>query len=164
MPKTKTRVLAIDPGTREMGVALMEEGKIIYHGVKCIKRKSPQDTLREGRRVVLRIIRDFGPDVLVIEKTFFANNRNASILNVFADDIKAVAKRKGLEVISYAPSTVKKYIAGNGRASKEEVAKVIIARYPELKVYLHHDRKWKQKYHLNMFDAVALGMMASGLK
>jgi Holliday junction resolvasome RuvABC endonuclease subunit len=97
---------------------------------------------------------------LVVEKTFFVNNRNAALLNVFVDDIKAIGKRKGLKVISYAPSTVKKFICGNGRASKKDVAKAIISKYPELKVYLTQDRAWKERYHQNMFDAVALGMMA----
>ncbi|MCK4388365.1 MAG: crossover junction endodeoxyribonuclease RuvC [Dehalococcoidia bacterium] len=82
-------------------------------------------------------------------------------MNVLADEIKAIGRRKRLEVVSYAPSTVKKYICGNGHAGKKEVARVIIASYPELKVYLTQDRAWKEKYHQNMFDAVALGMMAT---
>ena len=32
-------------------------------------------------------------------------------------------------------------------------------RYPQLKVYLSQDRKWKEKYYANMFDAVALGLV-----
>ncbi len=68
-------------------------------------------------------------------------------------------KRKGLQVQSFAPSTMKKMICGNGRASKEEVARVVVSKFPELKVYLTQDRKWKERYHQNMFDAVALGMM-----
>jgi len=39
------------------------------------------------------------------------------------------------------------------------VARVIVSKYPELKVYLTQDRAWKELYHQNMFDAVALGMM-----
>ena len=31
----------------------------------------------------------------------------------------------------------------------------------ELQAYLIHDRKWKERFHENMFDAVALGMMAT---
>jgi Holliday junction resolvasome RuvABC endonuclease subunit len=81
------------------------------------------------------------------------------------DEIKAIGRRKGLEVKGFAPSTVKKAICGNGRASKKEVARVIVSKYPELKVYLTQDRVWKELYHQNMFDAVALGMMVSaGLK
>jgi hypothetical protein len=54
-----------------------------------------------------------------------------------------------------------KYICGNDHASKKEVASVVMANYPELKVYITQDRAWKEKYHQNMFDAVALGMMAA---
>ncbi|MFQ5962649.1 MAG: crossover junction endodeoxyribonuclease RuvC [Candidatus Scalinduaceae bacterium] len=160
MSKKKTKILAIDPGTREMGVAFLEKGKLIHYGVKAIKKKrSPHETLEEGRIIVHRLINDFKPEILVVEKTFFANNRNSSLLNVFVDEIKAIGKRKRLKVLSYAPNTVKKFVCGNGKASKEEVAKVIVSKYPELKVYISQDRKWKERYHQNMFDAVALGMM-----
>jgi len=160
MPKNNSKILAIDPGTREMGIAFLEEGKLIYHGVKVIgKKKTPSEALKEGRRIILRLIKDFKPGALVLEKAFFANNQSAALLNVFVDEIKAIGRRKGLKVMSFAPSTVKKAICGNSRASKKEVARVIISKYPELKVYLTQDRAWKEEYHQNMFDAVALGMM-----
>jgi crossover junction endodeoxyribonuclease RuvC len=161
MPKNKGTILAIDPGTREMGVAFFDNRKLIYHGVKVVRnKKTPHEKLREARKIVLRLIRDLKPGLLVIEKTFFANNRNTSLLNVFVDEIIVTARRKRLKVVSYAPSTVKKWICGNGHAGKREVAKAVVAKYPELKVYLTQDRAWKEKYHQNMFDAVALGMMA----
>ena len=162
--RSKTTILAIDPGTRAMGVALVENGDLIYHGVRTIrKQQSPRDTLDRGRKVVLRLIRDFRPDVLAFEKTFFANNRNAALLNVFADEIKAIGQRKGLRVLAFAPSTIKKAVCGNGRASKREVAQAVVARYPELKVYLSQDRKWKEQFHANMFDAVALALTVPGV-
>jgi len=162
MPKPKTKILAIDPGTREIGVALLQNGDLIYHGVKTIrKRGSPQERLKEGRKIVLRLIQDFKPQVLAVEKTFFAKNKNAALLNVFAEEIKAIGKQQGMTVVSFAPNTVKKFICGNGRASKAEVARVVIARFPELKVFLTQDRAWKERYHQNMFDAVALGICCS---
>lgn len=155
------KILAIDPGTREMGVAMFDGDKLIYHGVKVIRRNlSPHERLVEGRKIVLRMINDYKPQVMVIEKTFFAKNRNSSLLNVFGDEIIAIGKRKGLRVVSYAPSTMKKLICGNGSASKKEVAQAVIVKYPELAVYLTQDRKWKEKYHQNMFDAVGLGMVS----
>jgi len=160
MSNNNKKVLAIDPGTGEMGIAFLDKGKLIYHGVKSIKReKSPHETLKEGRRTILRLIKDFKPQVLVVEKAFFANNRNAALLNIFFDEIMAIGRRKKLKVLSFAPSTVKKQICGNGRATKREVARVIVSKFPELKVYLTQDRAWKERYHQNMFDAVALGMM-----
>jgi len=139
----------------------LEGGRLIYHGVKNIRAKrSPHEALNEGRGIVLRLVKDFRPEVLVIEKTFFARNRNVSLLNVLVDEIRAIGRRRGLKVLSYAPTTVKKHTCGDGRASKREVAKAVVAKYPELSVFLSQDRKWKERYHQNMFDAVALGMMA----
>jgi Holliday junction resolvasome RuvABC endonuclease subunit len=163
MSKYNSKILAIDPGTREMGVAFFDNRKLVYHGVEATKdgKRMPHERLREARKAILRLIRDFKPQLLVTEKAFFANNKNAALLNVLVDEIKAIAKRKGFKVVCYAPSTVKKYICGNGHASKKEVARVVVAKYPELKVYLTQDRAWKEKYHQNMFDAVALGMMVT---
>ena len=162
MPKNNLKILAIDPGTREMGFALLERERPIYYGVKTIRRKrSPNEALREGRKIILRLIKDLRPDILVVEKAFFYNNRSAALLNVFVDEIKAIAKRKGLRFLSFSPSTVKKFIAKNGWARKQEVAKVIASKYPELKVYLTQDRGWKERFHLNMFDAVALALVAA---
>ncbi len=155
------RILAIDPGTRHMGVAVLEDGKLVYYGVEVIARqKTPHETLREGRKVILRLINDLKPQVLVVEKTFFANNRSAALLNVFGDEIRAIGRRKGLKVICFAPSTLKKFTCGNGRASKFQVATVIVSKFPELRVYLTQDRAWKERFHQNMFDAVALAVMA----
>jgi crossover junction endodeoxyribonuclease RuvC len=162
MPKPKTKILAIDPGTREIGVALLQNGDLIYHGVKTIrKRGTPQERLKEGRWIVLRLINDFKPEVLAVEKTFFAKSKSAPLLNVFADEIQAIGKQQRKAVVSFAPNTVKKFICGNGHASKAEVARVVISRFPELKVFLTQDRAWKERYHQNMFDAVALGICCS---
>jgi Holliday junction resolvasome RuvABC endonuclease subunit len=158
--KKNKKILAIDPGTKEMGVALLEGGRLIYHGVKVIpNRASSQEIIKQGREIVKRLIKDFKPDILVVEKTTFANNPYSSLVDVFADEIRAIGRRKRLQVVSYAPNTVKKFICGNGRASKKELARCVIGRYPELLVYLNQDRKWKERYHLNMFDAVGLGII-----
>lgn len=157
--KKKQRILAIDPGLRGLGIAVFHGTDLIYHEVKTVtKRKSPYTALEQGRKIVLRMVRDFRPDVLVIERTFFYHNRSASLLNVFVDEMLSIGRRKRLEVATFAPVTVKKFIAGDGQATKKQVAQSVIRRYPELKVYLTQDRKWKESYHQNMFDAVALGM------
>jgi Holliday junction resolvasome RuvABC endonuclease subunit len=162
MSLRKSKILAIDPGTREMGIAFFDKGKLIYQGVKTIKDKerAPYQRLKEARKIILRLIRDFKPKVLVSEKTFFAKSKNTALLNVLGEEIKNIAKRKGLKLLTFAPSTVKKYICGNGYAKKKEIAKAMVAKFPELKVYLTQDRQWKERYHQNMFDAVALGLLA----
>jgi len=139
----------------------LENGSLPYYGVEAIKKgASPHDDLKAARKVVLRLIRDLKPQVLAVEKTFFAQSRNTALLNVLVDEIQAIGKRKGLKVFCFAPTTMKKSITGNGRASKEDVARVIALQYPVLRVFLTQDRQWKERYHQNMFDAVGLGIMA----
>jgi len=160
--RTKRRILAIDPGTRYMGVALLDGGKLTYHGVTSLRRQgSPHARLREARAAVLTMIADFKPQILAVETAFFANNCNTALLNVLVDEIRAIGRRRGLRVAAYAPSTIKKRIAGDGRAGKHEVARAVAARFPELKVYLSPDRTWQARYHSNMFDAVALALVTA---
>lgn len=161
MPKKHFRILAIDPGTRLMGVALLDNGSLAYHSVKVIKGGSPHENLRNARRTILRLIRDYEPDVLAVEKVFFVNNKNAALLKVLFGEICSIAKRKRLKLVSFAPSSIKKFICGNGWARKKDVARAVVAKFPELKVYLTQDRAWKERFHQNMFDAVALGIMVS---
>src|SRR2546425_1829533 len=133
-PHRKCTVLAIDPGTRQMGIAVLDGRELVYHGVKTLRSHgSPHERLQEARRVVLRLIRDFRPELLAVEHAFYSRSRNASLLNVLVEEIRTLGKQHGLTVRSLAPSTVKKGIAGDGWATKREVALAVVARYPELR-------------------------------
>ena len=157
--KRAQRILAIDPGTREMGYAILDEYDPIYYGVKTLKKKRPTCVLlKETRKIIRRLIEDYNPKILVIEETFFYKHKNAYRLIAMAEEIKRVAKREKLKVFEYAPKTIRKAICKSGKATKREVAEVLCSRYPELHVYLTQDRKWKEKYWGHMFDALALGL------
>jgi len=143
-----------------MGVAYLDNGKLLYHAVKVIaKGHSPQQTLQRARDAVLRLIDDLQPEVIAVEKTFFSMNRNTALLNVLFDEIKVMARRRKLAFVSYAPSTIKRFTTGNGWADKKEVAKVVVSKFPELKVFLTQRTKSAERFHQNMFDAVALALM-----
>jgi crossover junction endodeoxyribonuclease RuvC len=159
--RRKVRILAFDPGTRLMGAAVLENGKLIYHCVETIQgvRRADQ-RLGVVRKIVLRMIRDFRPRLIAYEKTFIGKNCNAALLNLLTDEIRALALKRGLKAVGYAPATVKKVVAGTGSASKWQVARAIAKLFPTLRVFLTQDRRWKERYHSNMFDAVAVGLTA----
>ena len=153
------RILAIDPGTREMGFVILQNHEILYYGVKTFRKRSPVSTLlKDVRKTILKLIVDFQPGTLVIEKTFFYKQKNTAKLIMMADEVKTIAKRKKLNVVEYAPKTVRKAICESGKATKRELAKILCSRYQELHVYLTQDRKWKEKYWQNMFDALGVGL------
>ena len=145
-----------------MGVAVLENGGLLYSAVEIFRKlPSHEERLKQGRAAVARLIHDFRPSVLAVEKTFIGKSRNAALLNVFADEIAALGRRRGIAVRAFAPNTVKKVVAGHGWARKEEVAQAVARKFPKLKAYLPPDRNWKRRRQLNMFDAVALAITCS---
>jgi len=160
--KNKGRILAIDPGTRNIGYAVFENGNLRYFGVKTIPRKSQEtDILREGRLIIDSLLKDFRPRALVVERTYFGNNRGSEILNRFFTAIKLAGGRKGLRVMSIPVNTVRKTVCGDGWANKQKVTKYLSKMYPQLRPYSKSNREWKRDFHQNMFDAVALGIAGS---
>lgn len=153
-----TRILAIDPGTREIGVAVLEGEALLYFGVKTIRnRKRPQQVLQQATRIVKRLIEDYKPTILAIEKMFLIQ-KSGSLLIVVADEIKATAQAAGLTVYEYAPTVIRKRICQTGKATKRAVAGIIAGRYFELARYLKGKSKWEELYYANMFDAIAAGL------
>jgi crossover junction endodeoxyribonuclease RuvC len=152
------KILAIDPGTREMGVAVLEGEQLVYYGVKTIRgRRNPAEVLRRIQAVTARLISRYHPHCLTIEK-MFPIQKSASLLVVAAEEVKATARQHGLIIFEYAPTVVRKMVCQSGRATKAEAAKIVTLRFPELRPYLEQRTKWEALYYANMFDAVALAL------
>jgi len=161
MTRKITRILALDPGTRELGVAVFVNGSLVYASVESFgKLSSSARQIREVLSHVARLIRDFRPDVLALERNYIGRNRSRALLKVLVAEIVSLGRQQSLMVVALATNTVREIVVGNGWATKLEVARAIAARYPGLKAHLPPDRKWKRQYRLNLFDAVAVGMAA----
>lgn len=165
MPEKKPiRILAVDPGTRYMGVAVFEDKDLIYSTVKIVKEKkmSSSMVLKKAEGIISSLIEDYDPHILVVEKTFFVQSKRSSLLNVLTDEMKILGKKKGLRVYAYAPTTVRKFVCQNGKATKMKTALMIATEYyPWLYRYYEKDTKkqwWEERYWANMFDAIALGL------
>jgi Holliday junction resolvasome RuvABC endonuclease subunit len=156
------KILAIDPGTREMGVAVLAGIELEYYGVKTITdRKSPSSILLQGSQIVFGLIGLYKPGVLAIERPFMGyGNRSATLVSLEREIVKLGASL-GIEVREIGPKRMKKIVAGSGSSTKKDVAKIICSKFPELRIYFGQTHKYKDKYWQNMFDAVAVGLAAS---
>lgn len=156
-PKRPIRILAIDPGTRQMGVVILDGRRLVHFGVSTFRGpRIPSLILKWAEGHLRELIDEHKPRVLVVEKSFIGRSRRASLLNVITDELMAIGRRRGLEIRSYAPSTVRKVICGHGSAGKERLARVVVRRYfPFLRPCLG----WGKAYWQHMFDAVALGLV-----
>jgi len=124
-------ILGIDPGTATTGFGLIKEDKDIFdvidHGlIETDKDGEPGKRLQTIHQEVSAIIEKYEPDVMAIEKIFFATNAKTAIRVGQALGVMILcASQKNIKVFEYAPGTIKKMIAGNGRADKKMVQKAI---------------------------------------
>jgi crossover junction endodeoxyribonuclease RuvC len=156
----KTRpILAIDPGLRDLGFAVLAGRKIVAAGVLPLRLLPRSKRRAEAGRLIRSWLGAYRPGAVVLEATY---RHPVPWLNELHRVTRTVARlaeqRRGLSVTAYAPQTVRKSLTGNGWSSKREVATALSCRFPALRVYLTQDRKWKERYWLNMFDAVALAV------
>lgn len=154
------RTLAIAPGTREMGYAVLEGTELLYFGVHTFKhRRSAQALCAEGQQFMRGLMDAFTPQVFVIEQTEYATSKRSTRLHIVVEKLQRFAMRHGCTVLAYTPTVVKRIICGHGQATKREVAETLIRqRYPYLAKYLTTDLRTREMYWQNMFDAVALGL------
>ena len=159
-----TRVLALDLGRREIGYAILEETRLVYFGVHTVKgRRTLRQTLRETQRFVDHLITILEPELLVLERSRYKNSRRSTVLPAIIADLKRLARQRHLIVRSFTPKQVKLALCENERATKRKVSETIVTLwYPFLAKYLETDRRTKEKYWENVFDAIALGL--AGLK
>jgi crossover junction endodeoxyribonuclease RuvC len=156
---SKPRILAIDPGTKEVGVAVLEGADLVFYAVKTVRdRSTAQSILKQVAKIMTDLIVKFEPESVAIEKMFIVQ-KTAALLTVAAEEMKSVARSCRLDVYEYAPKAVRKFVCQNGAATKRDVAQVVAARYPELARHLKTRNKWDEKYYANIFDAVAVGLM-----
>lgn len=160
MATNSPRILGIDPGTRHMGVGVLEHRRLLHTGVVRFERGLPPDAvLRETRLALLQLIDRYHPAVLAHEKTFWVRSKRTALLQVQEAEIKRLGELRGLTVVGYAPSHVRKLLCGDGHATKAQVADFLVRRFPELR--RHRRRHGFPLYWLHMFDALAVAVVCA---
>ena len=126
------RILGVDPSLRSTGYAILEGDrkiqKVIEYGLIKTRTSEPlEDSLEHIAASIEEVVRTHKPDGLAIENVFSArNNRVALQLGHVRGVVILVCTRYGLKTFPYAATRIKETVAGYGRASKEQVQKMVV--------------------------------------
>jgi Holliday junction resolvasome RuvABC endonuclease subunit len=163
MPKTTSApILAIDPGLRDLGYAVLSGHRLVARDVIALRGLPKARRLGEAKTRIAALTRTHRPGAIVVERTYRHPLRWLNDLHQVTRAARRLAARRGIAFATYAPQTVRHSVAGHGWAKKSEAAVAMANRFPQLRVYLTQDRRWKEKFWLNMFDAVALAVHHQG--
>jgi crossover junction endodeoxyribonuclease RuvC len=133
--------LGIDPGTRRIGYGIVEtdgaELKFIAAGIVEVTASNDISALEETKQGLDRLIKKYKPDVMGIEKLFFAKNTKTALSVAQARGVILLAtKERGIRIKEYTPNEVKQGVTGYGFADKKAVAKMVrlILKKDDLKI------------------------------
>ena len=126
------RIIGIDPGTGILGFGVIEVNargnpKMITAGVITTPAHTPlEDRLIEIFDGLTEIIAETDPEVMSIEKLFFAQNVTTAISVSHARGVAMLTgKQAGLEIAEYTPLQIKQTLTGYGRASKKQMQEMV---------------------------------------
>ncbi|OGB87885.1 crossover junction endodeoxyribonuclease RuvC [candidate division WOR-1 bacterium RIFCSPLOWO2_02_FULL_46_20] len=123
--------LGIDPGTASTGYGLITEknGKLVfvdYGVIYTSTTESSQGRLRIIYNELKRLIKDYKPQIVAIEKVFFGKNVKTAISVGAARGMTLLAAAEGkIQVAEYTPLEVKIAITGYGRADKKQIQAMV---------------------------------------
>ena len=118
-------ILGIDPGTATSGWGILDINgksfKVMDFGlIETDKEIAPADRLLIIHDKMSLLLDKHNPDVVAIERLFFATNAKTAMRVGQAQGVMLYCASKfQKEVYEYAPGTIKKMVSGNGRADKK---------------------------------------------
>ena len=125
-------ILGMDPGTQVMGYAIILVHKsrldLIQYGIIELKKyKSHELRLKRIFERVLSLVDEYKPDEVSIESPFYGKNVQSMLKLGRAQGVAmAAVLYRGIPIAEYAPRKIKQSVTGNGNASKEQVAKMLM--------------------------------------
>ncbi|MBI3397249.1 crossover junction endodeoxyribonuclease RuvC [Candidatus Woesebacteria bacterium] len=124
-------ILGIDPGTATTGFGLIDSNGKGVNVVDWGLIETNKDGVLGARleiihKQILDLLEKHNPDIMAIERIFFARNAKTAIAVGQAQGVMILAASMyKKEVVEYAPMTIKKVITGSGNADKKSVQKAL---------------------------------------
>ena len=126
------RILGIDPGIGICGFGLIETvsragAKALDYGAVTTEVDAPIPArLKELYDSLVQVFNECEPDVVAVEKLFFAKNITTGIVVAEARGIVLlVAEQSGLPVYEYTPNQIKMSLTGYGAANKTQIEEMV---------------------------------------
>jgi crossover junction endodeoxyribonuclease RuvC len=163
-------ILGIDPGTATTGWGVLRvEGsngrtKFGLRQYGCIltdKEREMQYRLLSLKEGISKLIKDYRPNAMSLEKIFFGANVSTAInVGQAIGAISLAAAEKHLPIFEYTGLTMKLMVAGHGRADKKQVQEAVLAHLKVKELPIAKSQVGKEIYRFrdDAYDALALAI------
>jgi crossover junction endodeoxyribonuclease RuvC len=125
------RILGIDPGVATLGFGVIDQqnNQLQMIDFGCIQTAAgvsfPQRIFQIHQQLTDILVK-YSPNVVIVEELFFSKNVKTAIeVAQVRGVIILTAMQKGHEVKEYTPLQVKQSVVGYGRATKDQIQKMV---------------------------------------
>jgi len=108
MKKKEVNILAVNPGTKYVGLAVFHGSDLVYWGIKVLKGKWSKEKMKCVEKTLLNLIDQHSVTTLVIKKV--DSSRTSGNLNALVASIEQCAKKRKLRICPYTLSEFKKVL------------------------------------------------------
>lgn len=125
-------ILGLDPGTNIMGYGIIcikgSALSLIQYGVIHLNKYAGHELkLKKIFERVLSLLDEYHPDEVALEAPFYGKNIQSMLKLGRAQGVAmSAALYRAIPIVEYAPRKVKQSVTGNGNASKEQVARMLM--------------------------------------
>jgi crossover junction endodeoxyribonuclease RuvC len=126
------RILGIDPGTGILGFGVIDidaKGKPHLVDAGVIRTPVHEDTSVRLETIydeLTSIIKETKPEIMSVEKLFFAQNVTTAMTVAQARGVVLLCgKQNKLELFEYTPLQIKQALTGYGRADKKQMQEMV---------------------------------------
>lgn len=148
-------MLAVNPGTRCLGIAVFRGHQLQDWRVKILKGKWSKEKLKKALTIISTWIERYRPDLVAMKRLH--PSRSSRGLNSLHNQIQKLCLRKKLTLTQYTIKQLEVVFCQEQRRNKRNLAEAVTALYPELTCDLNTEKQRRNPYHMRMFEAVALG-------
>lgn len=131
MSKNKKIILGFDPGLADTGYGVIkkEDGKLFFVSAGSIKTKSKTDVSSRLDIIyeeVDKLIKKHKPDIIGVEKLYFARNVTTAIDVAQSRGVVLLSCYKNKKnILEFTPLEVKQAVAASGGAGKKQVGLMV---------------------------------------
>jgi len=150
-----SKILALDPGTKYLGVAAFEGEYLLDWKIKSFRGKYDREKQKKILQAINHLVDEYSADILVLKKKrYYSDNLNALI-----QEIQHCSRYKGLKLYRYSLKETEDFFISDGKKNTSNLATIMVAKYPELGFIFNKEQSNQREYYSRMFKTVALGVM-----
>lgn len=154
MYKEPPRILAVNPGSRYIGIAVFRGADLLDWDVKVTGGATAVQRRMACHRIMADYFEMYRPNILAIKQLH--PSRSSLSLDQLVKHIESFCRRRRVTIRRYSIKELEALLCPRLKITKYTLASIVANKHPALLYDLQRESQYRNPYRIRMFEAVAL--------